>query len=169
MEITTDIVLKGKVWNSLISGLSKIFAGKTNYDIFVLCASIGIMYDKKIDVLDADSSDEPKYVPKVVLGNHRDVIELLFQTAILTTNTILIDEEERLQLAFDDTRTEFKRFDFLLGFANYGASKLAEMLGKTDIATMENLRSYINAVAEDFDLDLSPLTDEEAFSEEIDE
>ena len=43
MEITSDIQLKGIEWNTAIEKLKDIFKPRTNYDVFMLCLSIGIM------------------------------------------------------------------------------------------------------------------------------
>lgn len=46
MEITSDVMLRGTAWNAAIEGLSSIFTTRTNYSLFMLTASIGIMYDR---------------------------------------------------------------------------------------------------------------------------
>ena len=54
MEITTDVLLKGPVWAETIEGLSNVFnyKNRVNYNIFVICIALGIMYDKVIEIYD---------------------------------------------------------------------------------------------------------------------
>ena len=63
MVISSDILLKGTAWKKGINELSKIFQKRTNYSIFVISASIGIMYDKQIES-PAEDGEEPLYVPR---------------------------------------------------------------------------------------------------------
>lgn len=165
MEITTDIIVKGRAWTKILNDMAKIFTKKTYYDIFVLCASIGIMYDSQIEQLEGFDTEESKTVPKVVLSNNRDFIELLYQTAILTSTKVQMSEDERLKLAFDEeAKTDVKKkFDFLVKFANFGANKLVEILGISPLETMDNLRSYLMATVDGLNLDLDPLNEEEYF------
>ena len=49
MELTTDVLLRGTAWDKAISSLGDIFKTRTNYSIYMLCVSIGVMYDKRIE------------------------------------------------------------------------------------------------------------------------
>ena len=69
MEITSDILLKGKNWTRAIDELSEIFSTRPNYQIYMLCLAIGIMYDKIID-RDDQEGDEQKSVPRNVITNN---------------------------------------------------------------------------------------------------
>ncbi len=75
------------------------------------------------------------------------LLELLFRAAILTTRTIDLSEDDRLNLAFGEEKDyEFKRLPFLTSFANYGVQKLAEQIAEdgATLETMENLMAYLN-------------------------
>ena len=69
MEITNDIQLKGTAWNKAISDLGDIFVTRTHYSLFMLSLSIGIMYDKRIEI-PAENGEDVKTVPRNVLNNH---------------------------------------------------------------------------------------------------
>ena len=150
MEITTDATLKGVIWADTIDRLKgTIF--DTQWGIFALCISIGIMYDQQTEF---DSSDqEPRYVPRNVLHHAENValLDFMFQAAILTTKHIDMDEDQRLELAFGDEKdSDFNRIAFLTKFANYGAERIYEQLSESDddIETMESLMSFVNAAYE---------------------
>ena len=48
MVIKSDILLKGAVWTETIEALKHIFTKTTNYSVFMLALSIGIMYDERL-------------------------------------------------------------------------------------------------------------------------
>ena len=164
MEIKSDILLKGKAWNEAIEGLSRIFVTRTHYSIFMLCLAIGIMYDKRIEEVDA-FEDENKSVPRNVINNNDNgKLDVCFQAAILSTLSLEMTEEERLELAFGD-KTDFNKMAFLVSFANYGAEKLVELIGSTDLESMENIKNFMVKTVEgrNFDIDALPLDDLDFF------
>lgn len=164
MEIKSDILLKGKAWNEAIEGLSRIFVTRTHYSIFMLCLAIGIMYDKRIEEVD-DFEDENKSVPRNVINNNDNgKLDVCFQAAILSTLSLEMTEEERLELAFGD-KTDFNKMAFLVSFANYGAEKLVELIGSTDLESMENIKNFMVKTVEgrNFDIDALPLDDLDFF------
>ena len=69
MEITNDIQLKGTAWNRAIRALGDIFATRTHYSLFMLSLSIGIMYDRRIEV-PIENGEDVKFVPRNVLNNN---------------------------------------------------------------------------------------------------
>ena len=164
MEIKSDILLKGKAWNEAIEGLSRIFVTRTHYSIFMLCLAIGIMYDKRIEEVD-DFEDENKSVPRNVINNNDNgKLDVCFQAAILSTLSLEMTEEERLELAFGD-KTDFNKMAFLVSFANYGAEKLVGLIGSTDLESMENIKNFMVKTVEgrNFDIDALPLDDLDFF------
>ena len=85
MELTTDVLLKGPVWARTINSLSPIFKTRTNYSIFMLCMSIGIMYDKRIEKFE-DEDLNPINVPRNVMQNQNQgddagKLDFMFQAA----------------------------------------------------------------------------------------
>ena len=129
MELTRDIYLRGAAWATAVQNLSDIFRTRTNYSLFMLSLSLGIMYDKRIKNPDMGEMEDhtPPSVPRNVLQNNDNgKLDFMFQAAILSTRTESYDEEERLRLAFGES-TEFNKIGFLLEFANYGVTKLKSM------------------------------------------
>jgi len=166
LEISSDITLKGTDWNTAITKLSAIFATRTHYSLFMLCLSIGIMYDKRIDTPE-ENGEENKSVPRNVLQNNdAGQLDTFFQAAILSTETESFSEDERLELAFGEARgekknTDFNKIAFLVSFANYGVHKLVELIGHTDIESMENIKNFLLASADGRNLEIDSLPIEE--------
>jgi len=158
MEITTDIPLKGRDWDSAINQLGSIFANRTNYSIYVLCLSIGIMYDKRIEKMPDDGYEHS--VPRnVIQNNDNGKMDYFFEAAILSTTTETFTEDERLELAFGD-KHDFNKIAFLTQFANYGVTKLATLIGKDPLESMDNIRNFIVATAEGNNFELDELPDD---------
>lgn len=71
MELTRDIYLRGTAWATAVQSLSDIFRTRTNYSLFMLSLSLGIMYDKRIKDPDMGEVEDhnPPSVPRNVLQN----------------------------------------------------------------------------------------------------
>lgn len=160
MEIKSDIPLKGKPWHDAIEAYSKIFTPRTQYDVFSLALSIGIMYDKKIDSFESDEYDSHSVPRVVVLNNDNGRLDTMFQAAILSSKTVDMSEEERLQNAFEPDVT-INKMNFLLGFANFGVTKLVEQIGISELETMANLKNFLNSSAEGRNYEINEIPDEE--------
>ena len=154
MEIRSDIRLKGIAWDTAINKLSSIFSARTNYTIFMLSLAIGIMYDKRVAKLEEGNEDEHSVPRNVINNNDNGKLDFYFQTAILTTTTECISEENRLELAFGDS-VEFEKVTFLTQFANFGVTKLIELIGDTDLESMDKIKNFMVASVEgrNFDID----------------
>ena len=160
MEITTDIHLKGTAWNKAITGLADIFTPRTHYSLFMLSLAIGIMYDKRIETPE-ENGEEMKSVPRNVINNNDNgKLDFYFQAAILSTLTETLTEEERLELAFGE-KTDFNKVAFLTQYANFGVTKLAELIGSTALETMDNIKNFMVSTVEgrNFEIDAFPLDD----------
>ena len=161
MVITSDILLKGSAWHKAIENLTPIFKSKTNYMIYMLSVGIGIMYDKRIAELDTTEEDEIHAVPRNVIRNQDNGhLEMMYQTAILTTKTEELSEEERLTRAFDDQYDDKEKLNLLLQFANFGVVKLVEQIGDTTLETMSNISDFLNGSIEGDNLNLDPITED---------
>lgn len=170
MEITTDISLRGTAWNTAIEKLGCIFKTRTNYMIYMLSLSIGIMYDKRVDRLSMDDSEDVRSVPRnVIRNNDQGKLDFMFQAAILSTTTEEFSEEERLELAFgdnSDVKSGFKKIDFLTQFANFGVTKLVEQIGDTPIESMEYIKNFLVSTVEGRNLEIDALPDDLLLGEE---
>ncbi len=149
IKLTTDVHLKGPVWAKVIDNLvGSMF--DTNWDLFSLCISIGMMYDEQVDsdALVSDGYDaEPRYVPRTMLGHAQNIalLEFMLQCALVTTKHLGLSEDERLELAFGEKSTlEFKPILFLTEFANAGVLKLIDLISDSDSTeTMENIMTFL--------------------------
>ena len=96
MELTRDILLRGSAWGSAIDSLSPIFKGlknRTNYNIFMVALTIGILYDQRIEKPDS-SGEEPRNVPRNVLQNNDNgKLDFIFQAAVFGKRTVLFSAE----------------------------------------------------------------------------
>lgn len=165
MEIRSDIRLKGIAWDTAINKLSNIFSTRTNYTIFMLSLAIGIMYDKRVTKLEEGSEDEHSVPRNVINNNDNGKLDFYFQTAILTTTTECISEENRLELAFGDS-LEFEKVNFLMQFANFGVTKLIELIGDTDLESMDKIKNFMVASVEGRNFDIDELNLEDIDMEE---
>lgn len=160
MELTSDIPLKGDAWDRALKELSTIFSTRTNYSLFLLSCSIGIMYDQRIEKPIETTVTEEHSVPRnVIHNNDNGKLDLMLQAAILSTRTLNISEDERLEIAFGDS-TDFNKRDFLIQFANYGVTKLIEQIGVTELETMENVKNFLCASVEGRNFDIDSLPDD---------
>jgi len=167
MEITTDVMLKGPIWVNTIDKLSVLFPKRANYDVFLLSLAIGIMYDKRIDKFD-DEEVEPRSVPRNVLQNQGNdgKLDFMFQAAILSTKTMQLSEDERLKMAFGESddhniqENQFNKLGFLVEFANFGVTKLAEKIADNDVDTMENIKDFLTSTVEGYNFDINAIPDD---------
>jgi hypothetical protein len=126
----------------------------------MLALSIGIMYDKRIDKLPLEDGEEVRSVPRnVIRNNDNGKLDFMFQAAILSTTTEEFSEEQRLDLAFGENN-DFKKIDFLTQFANFGATKLAELAEETAIESMESIKNFLVSTVEGRNLEIDALPDD---------
>lgn len=160
MELTSDIPLKGDAWDCALKEFGTIFSTRTNYSLFLLSCSIGIMYDQRIEKPAETAATEEHSVPRnVIHNNDNGKLDLMLQAAILSTRTVSLTEDERLEIAFGDN-TDFNKRDFLVQFANYGVTKLVEQIGMTELETMENIKNFLCTSVEGRNFDIDSLPDE---------
>ena len=163
MELKTDVSLRGAAWNAAIEAFGPVLrgtAGRTNYNIFMVALSIGILYDQRIDKLEVGENEDYKSVPRNVLQNNDNgKLDMIFQAAILSTTTQDFTEDERLELAFGE-KTDFNKMAFLVEFANFGVTKLLEQKGDTELESMENIKNFVEASISGHNLDLEDLPDD---------
>ena len=162
MEITTDVALRGAAWEQAIDALAPLFKPRSQYSIFMLSLSIGIMYDRRI----VSEEDFRHSVPRnVIQNNDNGKLDFMFQAAILSTTTESFTEDQRLELAFGE-KTDFKKIDFLTQFANFGVTKLVEHIGSSNVESMENIKNFLAATVEGNNFDIGSLPDD-LLTEEI--
>ena len=159
MELTKDVILRGTAWAKAADNLSGIFKTRPHYMLFMLSISIGIMYDKRIEKLEENGEAPMSIGRNVFVNNDNGKLDFMFQAAILSTTTQEFSEEERLDLAFGE-KTEFNKMGFLIEFANFGVTKLVELIADTPLETMENIKNFLVSTVEGRNLDVDGLPDD---------
>ena len=159
MELTKDVILRGTAWAKAADNLSGIFKTRPHYMLFMLSISIGIMYDKRSEKLEENGEDPKSIGRNVFVNNDNGKLDFMFQAAILSTTTQEFSEEERLDLAFGE-KTEFNKMGFLIEFANFGVTKLVELIADTPLETMENIKNFLVSTVEGRNLDVDGLPDD---------
>lgn len=159
MELTTDVLLHGTDWTRAIDQLGCIFKTRTNYSIFMLCLTIGVMYDQRIEK-PVENGEDVKTVPRNVMQNNDNgKLDFIFQAAILSTTSESFDEEQRLELAFGE-KSDFNKIGFLTSFANFGVTKLVTLIGNTPVESMENIKNFLASTVEGRNFDIDSLPDD---------
>lgn len=155
-----------RMWTASIeNGDSKFF--DTQWALFKVCLAIGILYDRRIEELPKSAEVEEegnRSIPRNMVANHAADMNYFFNAAILTTNTTSLNETDRLYLAFSEEITEeemegedievvrhgvseealkFDKVGFLIGFANYGVTKICEQIDNNINVTMENISEFL--------------------------
>lgn len=166
MELTRDVILHGTAWTKAAENLSEIFKTRPHYMLFMLSVAIGIMYDKRIERLEENGEEAKTIGRNVFVNNDNGKLDFMFQAAILSTTTLEMGEEERLDLAFGE-KTEFNKMGLLIEFANFGITKLVELIGDTPVETMESIKNFLIASAEGRNFDVEDLPDDLLLGEEI--
>ena len=171
MEITSDVILKGNNWRLALKKFDKILPNYLQpiYSLYAVCISIGIMYDKQLDIGGVDMEDDtPLNVPRTVLHPHNSDLDFMFQTAILTSKNVDFTDDERIKLAFDPScDIQFNKFEFLTKFAHYGVGKLLENTGDDPLETMETLKQFLASSMEGYNYDINSISDEELDVEDL--
>ena len=159
MEITSEVHLKGTAWSQVIAAFSTIFASRPNYMLYMLAMSIGIMYDKRIEKPEENGEESKSIGRNVFYNNDNGKMDYMFQAAVLSTTTEAFTEDERLELAFGE-KTEFNKVGFLTEFANFGVTKLVELIGNSPLESMDNIKNFLVSTVEGRNLDIEALPDD---------
>ena len=159
MELTKDIDLRGTAWNQVIEHLSPIFKARPHYMIYMLSLAIGIMYDTRIEKLEFNGEEIHSVPRNVIHNNDNGQLDFMFQASILSTLTETIGEEERLELAFGE-KDDFNKIGFLTQFANFGVTKLVDLIGGTILESMENIKNFLLSTVDGRNLEIDALSDD---------
>lgn len=158
MILNSDIMLHHPLWERVDNELcNKDGIGLFNrlIDVYILACAIGIKEDKVIDEI-----EEPLASPKSIGRNTymsmtntdlKETLDFMLQNALINSNTIKFNEEERIKLAFDPdyTVSKFSAAAFLTGFANYGIKCIMEQVdSNSPIVVIDGLYQYFNSLAE---------------------
>lgn len=124
----------------------------------MLATSIGVVYDQRCEIKpEEDTESTPPSVPRNVFNSNSAPFDELFTTAILTTSTVDLSDEQRLKLAFGEDDKQFDKRSFLHSYANFGIKKLIELIGDDELETADNLKRFLILTVDGGNLDLNPL------------
>lgn len=148
MYITTQIVLKGDIWDTAEVILEKqlnLFSRKIDY--FIVACTIGILEDEVI----VNTGEGNNSIPRSVLiqPDIAKTLEFMYQNAILTSKHVNLTESERISMAFDgdyQVPDTFSINTFLANFANYGISKIMEISVENEIESLDGLVTIIETL-----------------------
>lgn len=158
MQLSSDLEMRNPLWeradNELCSN-NELGIFNRLVDVYVLACAIGIKEDKVI--YDADI-DNPLSTPKTIGRNThrenldiRDLLDFMLQNALIHSQTINLDMDERLKLAFnpDYNNKKLRAADFLTAFANYGITKIFENLAsRSSLVAVSELYTYFENVSD---------------------
>lgn len=168
MVITSNLILQGDIWRKTVEAYEKIFTQRTIFEVFTLALSIGVLYDQRIEALTNSEEYQPPEINRNLFLSYGEILDELFQTAILTTKTIELSDKERLNLAFGENDKEFDKRAFLIPFANFGVTKLVEQIAEDPFETAENLKDFLVLTVEGHNVDLDIVDEVELTEEELD-
>lgn len=173
MEITSDVILKGSDWRKALDLFAPFFPQtlQPNYSIFAISISIGIMYDRQLEVAGEETPEEKENrpsVPRTVLHPHNTDLDFLFQSAILTTTLVTFTEEQRMDLAFNpSTEIKFAKLDFLSKYANFGVGKLLEQGSDDPIEAMQKIKTFLASTIEGYNYEIDGISEDELADEDL--
>lgn len=162
MRIGSNIVLRGDAWAEVIEKLKPVI--DTFYGVYVISVAIGIHADKQIESLENSQYPDARFeINRAMMLHDSQIWDMFFKSAIITTANVDYSEDLRMELAFnDDTKAEeaksFNQMSFLIKFANYGVTQLAQQITDDPLENIEALNKYIIECTDglrfdDFDLD----------------
>ena len=162
MQLNSDIELKHPLWEKA----EVVLLNKTNnkddigffkrlIDIFIVACAIGIREDKTITKID-DPLENHKTIGRntyssLINTDLKNLLDHMLQNALICSDTIDFDLDERLRLAFDPDYTNGKisAASFLVGFANYGIVQIFEHVKSTSsLLVIDELHEYFNSLTE---------------------
>ena len=158
MQLSSDLEMRNPLWeradNELCSN-NELGIFNRLVDVYVLACAIGIKEDKVIYDTDIDN---PLATPKTIGRNThrenldiRDLLDFMLQNALIHSQTINLDMDERLKLAFnpDYNNKKLRAADYLTGFANYGITKIFENLAsRSSLVAVSELYTYFEGLAD---------------------
>lgn len=157
MILSTDLILRHPLWERADLELcSNNGLGIFNriVDVYVLACAIGIKKDKAI----TDGEESETIVRTIGRNTYMSatntdlkmLLDFMLQNALIHSQLINFDMDERLKLAFnpDYTTPKLSAAGFLNGFANYGLEKIFEKVKSgSSLITITDLFSYFNSLS----------------------
>lgn len=156
MILNSDITLFHPLWERADNELcdnSQLGIFNRLIDVYVLACAIGIKADKAITEIE-DPLEKEKSIGRNTHRENldlRDLLDFMLQNALINSQTLKIDMDERLKLAFnpDYNINKLSAVNFLTGFANYGIEKIFEHIdSRSSLVAVSELYAYFESLAE---------------------
>lgn len=142
------ILLHGEIWADTIDKLMELKIFRTYYDIYKLCITLGIFFDKQIE---NTKSTIIRTIPVTMPINDMANLQKYFETAVLTSELNILkglDIDEKIMIAFNPEYViPFEEIDFLTMFANYGVTIICKWITKDDLSTIRNFHKNLKEYA----------------------
>ncbi len=169
MILSSDIEMRHPLWERADNELcanNKLGIFNRLVDVYVLACAIGIREDQ---ILSDKDLDNPLPSPKTIGRNThrentdiRDLLDFMLQNALIHSQTINLDEDERLKLAFnpDYNNKKIRAAEFLTGFANYGITQIYQNISSSSslVAEAELYTYFESLTATEYDKILESIT-----------
>lgn len=155
-NVSRDLILQGNEWteviDKLVAGQNKGNIFPTNYHLFFLAASIGINQEKIIESF--LPVEDQRSIPRTAQSNNAEIIDYLFETAVLSTDCLNMNDTEKLNYVFaNENFNTSDKMEVLLKFANYGVTILKECISDIDEETIDNINNKCKKLFSDVDID----------------
>ena len=158
MILNSDIILTHPLWERADQELcnrESIGLFKRLVDIFILACSIGIKEDQTITEFE-NHLEQSKSIGRTTYQslqneNLKALLDFMLQNAIINTKTLDIDVDERLRLAFDPDYNipKLSPTGFLVGFANYGITKIFEHVdSRASLVVVNEMYDFLHSLEE---------------------
>lgn len=156
MILNSDINLLHPLWERADNELcdnSQLGIFNRLVDVYVLACAIGIKADQVISEID-DPLDNAKSIGRNTHRENldlRDMLDFMLQNALINSQTLKLDMDERLKLAFnpDYNINKLSAANFLTGFANYGIERIFENIdSKSSLVAVSELYTYFESLAD---------------------
>lgn len=156
MILNSDINLLHPLWERADAELcdnSQLGIFNRLIDVYVLACAIGIKEDKVITEIE-DPLEKEKSISRNTHRENldlRDILEFMLQNALINSQTLKFDMDERLKLAFnpDYNVNKLSAANFLTGFANYGIVKIFENIdSRSPLVAVSELYAFFESLAQ---------------------
>ena len=129
-------------------------------DVEVYCVVVEYGFGGSTTQLPEYKEDDDIIIGRnVFYNNDNGKLDYMFQAAVLSTTTEQFTEDERLELAFGE-KTDFNKVGFLTEFANFGVTKLVELIGNSTLESMDNIKNFLVSTVEGRNLEIEELPDD---------
>lgn len=155
-KVSRDLILQGKEWTDVIdrtvANQNKGNIFPYNYHLFFLATSIGINAGRIIDSF--EPYEDQRSIPRTAQSNNAELINYLFETAILSTDCLNMSDNEKLKFVYGNEDFNISdKLDVLLKFANYGLTVIKECISDIDEETIDNLNTKCKKLFSDIDVE----------------